>query len=130
LPFEVIIMRAIVPALLIGMISPALTAATPPEQIEFFEKQVRPVLAEHCYSCHGPEKQKAELRLDSREALLKGSDIGPVVVPGKPEEGSFIKSIRHEGDSKMPEKEDKLSDEKIAALTEWVRMGLPWPEND
>ncbi|MGV3533334.1 MAG: PSD1 and planctomycete cytochrome C domain-containing protein, partial [Chthoniobacteraceae bacterium] len=122
-------MRAIVPALLIGMISPALTAA-PPEQIEFFEKQVRPVLAEHCYSCHGPEKQKAELRLDSREALLKGSDIGPVVVPGKPEEGSFIKSIRHEGDSKMPEKEDKLPDEKIAALTEWVRMGLPWPEND
>lgn len=122
-------MRVFFPAFIFGMISPALWAATPAES-EFFEKQVRPVLAEHCYSCHGPKKQKAELRLDSREALLKGSDVGPVVVPGKPEESSFIKSIRHEGDSKMPEKEDKLPEEQIAALTEWVRMGLPWPEGE
>lgn len=104
--------------------------AISPQETEFFEKQVRPVLAEHCYNCHGEKKQKAELRLDSRAAILKGSDVGPVVVVGKPEESSLIKSIRHEGDSKMPEKEDKLSDDKIAALTEWVRMGMPWPEGD
>ncbi len=104
--------------------------ALPPEQAEFFEKSVRPVLAEHCYKCHGPEKQKAELRLDSRAAVLKGTDLGPVVVVGKPDESSLIQSIRHQGDSKMPEKEDKLPDAQIAALSEWVRMGAPWPESD
>jgi Protein of unknown function (DUF1553)/Protein of unknown function (DUF1549) len=53
-----------------------------------------------------------------------------VVVIGKPDESSLIKSIRHEGDTKMPEKESKLGDEQIQALTEWVKMGLPWPERD
>ncbi len=100
------------------------------EQVEFFEKSVRPVLAEHCYKCHGPEKQKGELRLDSRGALLKGTDTGPVVFPGDPAKGTFIRSIRHETENKMPEKAPKLSDVQIAALTEWVKMGLPWPEND
>ena len=104
--------------------------ALSPEQTEFFETSVRPVLAEHCYKCHGPEKQKAALRLDSRAAVLKGTDDGPVVIEGKPEESSLIKSIRHQGDSKMPEKEDKLPDAQIAALSEWVKMGVPWPEND
>ena len=104
--------------------------ALSPEQTEFFEKNVRPVLAEHCYKCHGPEKQKAALRLDSRAAVLKGTDDGPIIVEGKPDESSLIKSIRHQGDSKMPEKEDKLPDAQIAALSEWVKMGVPWPEND
>ncbi|RYD70230.1 MAG: DUF1549 domain-containing protein, partial [Verrucomicrobiaceae bacterium] len=104
--------------------------AIPPQEAEFFEKQVRPVLAEHCYRCHGPEKQKADLRLDSKAAILKGSDVGPVVVPGKPDESSLILSIRHEGDSKMPEREDKLPEEKISALAEWVRRGMPWPEDN
>ncbi|MDB6154628.1 MAG: hypothetical protein JWL90_3081 [Chthoniobacteraceae bacterium] len=101
-----------------------------PQETEFFEKQVRPVLAERCYKCHGAEKQKAELRLDSRAALLKGGDNGPVAVPGKPDESSLIKSIRHQGDSKMPEKSDKLPEEQIAALAEWVKMGIPWPEGE
>ena len=105
-------------------------AAPTHEQVEFFEKSVRPVLVESCYKCHGPEKQKGELRMDSREALLKGNDSGPVVFPGDPLKGTFIRSIRHESENMMPEKAPKLSDEKIAGLTEWVRMGLPWPEND
>ncbi len=104
--------------------------AVTPQEAEFFEKKVRPVLAEQCYKCHGPEKQKAALRVDSRAAILKGTDDGPVIVEGKPEESSFIKSLRHEGDSKMPEKADKLPDEQILALTEWVRMGMPWPASD
>ncbi len=104
--------------------------AVTPEEAEFFEKKVRPVLAEQCYKCHGPERQKAALRVDSRAAILKGTEDGPVIVEGKPEQSAFIKSIRHEGDSKMPEKADKLPDEQIANLTEWVRMGMPWPESD
>ena len=104
--------------------------AVTPQEAEFFEKKVRPVLAEQCYKCHGPEKQKAALRVDSRAAILKGTEDGPVIVEGKPEQSAFIKSIRHEGDSKMPEKADKLGDEQISNLTEWVRMGMPWPENE
>ena len=104
--------------------------AVTPAETEFFERSVRPVLAEHCYKCHGPDKQKAALRLDSRDAVMKGTDDGPVVVVGKPDESSLIKSIRHLGESKMPEKEDKLPDAQIAALSEWVKMGVPWPEND
>ena len=104
-------------------------AAPTPEQVEFFEKQVRPVLVEQCVKCHGPEKQKAELRLDSLAAVLKGADTGPVAVAGKPEQSSLIKSIRHEGDIKMPEKAPKMPESQIAALSEWVKMGMPWPEN-
>jgi len=108
----------------------AAASAATPEELEFFEKQVRPVLADHCYKCHGPEKQKGELRVDSREALLRGNDSGPVIVPGKPAESTLIKSVRHDGDSKMPEKAEKLPEPAIAALSEWVRLGAPWPEND
>ncbi len=104
--------------------------AITPEQTEFFEKSIRPVLVEQCYKCHGPEKQKGALRVDSRAAILKGTDLGPVVVPGKPDESDFIKSLKHTGDSKMPEKADKLSDAQIAAMSEWIRMGMPWPESD
>jgi mono/diheme cytochrome c family protein len=121
-------MRKFLLATFLGTLALSRALAITPEETEFFEKHVRPVLAEQCYKCHGPEKQKAELRLDSREAVLKGSDIGPVVVPGKPEESSLIKSIKHEGDSKMPEKADKMPEQEIAALAEWVRMGVPWPE--
>ncbi len=104
--------------------------AITPQEAEFFEKSIRPVLAEQCYKCHGPEKQKAALRVDSRAAILKGTDDGPVIVPGKPDESPFIKSLRHIGDSKMPEKADKLSDAQIEAMSQWIRMGMPWPEND
>ena len=101
-----------------------------PQQNEFFEKSVRPVLAGKCFECHGPEKQKADLRLDSRAAVLQGSDVGPVVIAGKPEESPLIKAIRHLGDVKMPKRKPKLSDTQIAALAQWVAMGLPWPEYD
>lgn len=98
-----------------------------PQTVEFFEKRIRPVLVEHCFECHGPKKQKAGLRLDSRTALLRGSDGGPVVNPGDPDKSPLIQAIRHQGELKMPPKQ-KLSDESIEALTLWVKMGVPWPE--
>src|SRR4051812_6309335 len=72
------------------------------EQVRFFETNVRPVLAERCYQCHGPTKQKADLRLDRREGILKGGESGPAVVPGHPEKSLLIRAIRHEnGVAKM-----------------------------
>lgn len=105
---------------------PPFTAA----QLEFFEKEVRPVLADNCYKCHGEKKQKSGLRLDSRELVLKGGELGPVVVPGKPEISRLVLSINHaEGKDvyAMPGEDEKIPAKAIAALTEWVRQGLPWP---
>jgi mono/diheme cytochrome c family protein len=100
--------------------------AVSPQQAEFFEKRIRPVLVENCFSCHGEKKQEAGLRLDSREALLKGADGGEVVVSGKPDESELLEAIRQTGDLKMPPKA-KLSAEAIDAIAEWIKMGLPWP---
>jgi Protein of unknown function (DUF1553)/Protein of unknown function (DUF1549)/Planctomycete cytochrome C len=98
------------------------------EQADFFEAKIRPVLEEHCFKCHGPRKQESGLRLDSRESMLRGTDNGPVVVPGHPEESPLIGAIRRDGKIKMPPKSN-LTPKAIAELTRWVQMGLPWPGN-
>ncbi|HUQ94056.1 MAG TPA: PSD1 and planctomycete cytochrome C domain-containing protein [Bryobacteraceae bacterium] len=97
------------------------------DDVEFFEKRVRPVLAANCYSCHAAAKQFAGLRLDSREHVLKGGQSGPAAIPGKPAESLLIKAVRHEG-PKMP-LGGKLSAPEVSALEDWVRQGLPWPED-
>ena len=104
-------------------------AVLPPEQLAFFEAKVRPILIEHCHRCHsaGSEKLKANLRLDSRDAALRGGDSGPAVVPGDPEASLLIKAIRyHDGDLQMPPK-NKLPAPIVADLTLWVKMGAAWP---
>src|SRR5207253_9074238 len=98
-----------------------------PKDAEFFEARVRPVLAENCFSCHGTAKQKAGLRLDSLPALVKGSENGPVVVPGDPESSALVQAIRYSGELKMPPK-GKLPPQAVEALTTWVKMGAPWPK--
>jgi hypothetical protein len=108
---------------------PVLAAPKPgPEAIEFFETKVRPVLAEHCYECHGPKKQSAELRLDTKAGLTKGTDSGPVVIPGDPDKSPMIRAVRHAGDVKMPPK-TRLPAEAVEALTAWVKLGAPYPDD-
>ena len=94
----------------------------------FFEQNVRPLLAEKCYSCHGDKKQKAGLRLDSLEAILKGGESGPAVVAGKPEESLIVEAINYQGLEMPPT--GKLAPEKVAVLTRWVALGAPWPGGD
>ena len=108
------------------MACPATARAAPPDPAAFFEKNVRPVLAERCWGCHGPEKQKGGLRLDSRAAIVTGGEQGPAIVPGKPDESLLVTALRHDGQLRMPPK-NKLPEAEIAALTEWVKMGAPWP---
>ena len=94
---------------------------------EFFEARVRPVLAANCYDCH-TDDEKGELRVDSREALLKGGSSGPAIVPGNPETSLLIKAIKQEpGAPKMPKSKSKLRPDEIDALVEWVKAGAPWP---
>src|SRR6516164_4832826 len=71
--------------------------------IAFFEAKIRPVLAEQCYRCHGEKKQRGKLRLDSAEAMLKGGETGPAIVPKNADASLLIKAIRQTGELKMPE---------------------------
>ena len=107
---------------------PANNSPPTAEQLRFFETNVRPVLVEHCQKCHGAKKQWAGLRLDSREALLRGGDSGAAIVPGKPNESLLIRAVRQVDDKlKMPE-DGKLSDRQIADLVRWVELGAPFPD--
>ena len=101
------------------------------EQVHFFERNVRPLLLENCTSCHGVEQQEAELRLDSRAAMLTGGDRGPAIVPGSAEESLLMLAVRHdeEEDLAMPPELDKLSDEQIGALAKWINDGAAWPKD-
>jgi len=97
--------------------------------LELFEKKVRPVLVEHCLRCHSQgQKLRGGLLADSRAGLLKGGDTGPAIKPGDPEASLLVNYIRYTGDIRMPPR-SKLSDEQIADLTTWVRIGAPWPQN-
>ena len=95
------------------------------EDMDFFERQVRPLLVSKCQSCHGAQKQFAALRLDSRDAILKGGLNGAAAVVGQPEASLLIKAVKHLG-PKMP-LGGKLADAEIAALETWVRGGMAWP---
>ncbi|NBV22563.1 MAG: DUF1549 domain-containing protein [Proteobacteria bacterium] len=104
-----------------------------PEQLQFFEKKIRPVLAEHCYSCHSAkaEKIKGGLLVDSKEGLLKGGSSGAVIIPGKPEKSLFIKDMKSTNpDDMMPPKGDRLSPQVIADFETWIRMGAPDPRSE
>jgi hypothetical protein len=95
------------------------------EQARFFEAEVRPILAAKCQKCHGPRQQRGGLRLDSREAALRGGQTGPAVVPGDLDESLLIEAIGYETLEMPPD--GKLSDREANALASWVKMGAPWP---
>jgi hypothetical protein len=96
--------------------------------IEFFEQKIRPVLVANCYQCHSASSKelKGELRLDTREGIRKGGEIGPAVVPGKVGESLIIAALKHEDGLEMPPKQ-KLSDDIVADFTKWIEMGAPDP---
>src|SRR4051794_13525288 len=116
---------AVLPFLLLGLFPPTGTVRAEPatataEDIAFFETKVRPVFADHCYKCHSSksEKLKGGLRLDTRDALLKGGETGLSVVPGHPEQSRLVEAIGYVNvDLQMPPKA-KLTDAQIADLTE------------
>jgi len=100
---------------------------------EFFEKKIRPVLVEHCYKCHSRQagKERGGLLLDTREALRRGGDSGPAIVPGKPSESVLIKSMRHtDAKLKMPKSAAKLPDHVLADFERWVEIGAPDPRDE
>lgn len=112
--------------------APFLSAAEEPAPaaLEFFEKQVRPILANRCYECHGDKKQKGDLRLDHLDHMLRGGASGPALAPGKPADSLLIKAVhRKDEDLQMPP-DDPLPPAEIAVLEKWIQIGAPWPATD
>ncbi|MBI2825254.1 MAG: PSD1 domain-containing protein [Planctomycetia bacterium] len=103
--------------------------ADDPAAIEFFEKKVRPLLADNCYNCHSANtNSQGGLRVDDRNGLVLGGDSGPAVVPGKPDESLLIRAVSYsDADLKMPPKK-QLSAEQVADLTRWIQDGAVWPK--
>lgn len=96
-------------------------------KLDFFESKVRPVLVSKCGECHGQDKQEGHLRLDSREAILKGGDYGAALKPGEPNESWIVKATRYDHDDlKMPPT-GRLAQEQIDAIAKWVADGAVWP---
>ena len=121
--------RAAVFALLVCFTSEIAYGAKPgPRELEFFEKEVRPLFVEHCYRCHSVNAKRLEagLLLDSRAGQLRGGDTGPAIVPGQIGESLLIQAVRYE-DLEMPPK-GKLPAKAVETLVRWIEMGAPWPE--
>ncbi|MDB6111176.1 MAG: hypothetical protein JWR69_2926, partial [Pedosphaera sp.] len=119
-------------AIVLGATSPVFGVETklPPEQLDFFEKKIRPILVDNCYKCHShdSEKIKGGLLLDTHDGLLKGGETGPALVPGDPEKSLLIKAVRYKDkDLQMPPNDRQLPDDQIKDLEKWVQMGAPDP---
>ncbi len=119
--------------LLIALFGFATIAAADPPQpnpndFEFFERKIRPLLDQHCYSCHssGAKTVHGGLRLDTADAIGRGGDSGPLLEAGDPAGSLLLQAVRYDGDFQMPPK-GKLPESEIARLTEWVRQGAPFP---
>ncbi len=121
--------RALFYAFCVCVVFASLSAAAEPDPkgIEFFEKNIRPVLAKNCFKCHSAEAKspKGGLLLDTLAGMRQGGESGPAVVPGSVEDSLLISALRH-NDFKMPPS-GKLPDNVIADFVKWIEMGAPDP---
>src|ERR1043165_666636 len=105
-----------------GLATPALAAVD-------FAKEILPILQKNCLECHGPEKQKGKLRLDSKEAALKGGENSPAFVAGKSAESEMYKrtTLARDHEDAMPPKGDGLTKAQQELLKKWIDEGAEWP---
>ncbi len=98
-------------------------------RLKFFETEVRPILANHCYNCHSADnKASGGLRVDDHRGLLEGGGRGPAIVPNEPDRSLLLTAVSHSDEKlKMPP-DHRLSDEEIGTLRKWIQEGAVWPE--
>jgi hypothetical protein len=108
---------------------PTPTAAPDPAKVEFFEKKVRPLLADNCYHCHSADTKPAGgLRVDDRNGLLAGGNTGPAVVPGDPGKSLLVARVTQKNEKRrMPPEGQHLTDEQVGVLKRWIKDGAAWP---
>jgi len=97
---------------------------------KFFETKIRPLLAEHCYRCHGPDEHESDLRLDSYQAMMEGGAAGVSIVPNAPDESLLLTALKYIDDDLQMPPDKKLSDEQIGDFRKWIEMGAPHPDAD
>lgn len=93
-----------------------------------FSTDIYPILKAHCFDCHGPQKQKAGLRLDSRIAALQGGESGKVIIPGNSKQSLLIRRLTGEEEPRMPMGMTALTNEQIALFKAWIDQGAVWQE--
>jgi mono/diheme cytochrome c family protein len=94
--------------------------------LALFKKHVRPVLVTQCLKCHGGDAVESEFDLSDRDKLLRGGSSGTVAEPGKAKSGRLYERITHARKPGMPFKGEKLPDETIARIAEWIDLGAPY----
>jgi hypothetical protein len=98
------------------------------DEEEFFETKVRPLLSGQCVECHGPDLASGGLRLDSRDAILRGGESGPALIPGNAEESLLVRALRHdEQESLRMPPDGPLDHQAIEDLRHWISLGANWP---
>ena len=110
-------------------LSVAPVAASSAPESSVYASQVRPILATRCYSCHGPDVQQNGLRLDSLAAILKGSDSGKVIVPGKSQDSRLLRRLLAQERPMMPYGGPALSSSEVAVIQKWINAGAPGPDS-
>lgn len=117
----------------IGLVCAVLLLATSAvaEPVDF-KRDIQPLLAKHCYECHGPVKQEAGLRLDLRDPAFKGGDVGNTIIAGKSAESTLLQALTgaSEAISRMPLDRDPLPAEQIELIRRWLDEGANWPADE
>ncbi len=109
-----------------GLLLASSALAQTSEQVDFFEKKIRPVLAANCQVCHNHDLKTAELDLSSAEGFLRGGASGPLIDKDNPGESRLLKVLSYDERQKMPPT-GKLKDAELADVAAWVNVGAPWP---
>src|SRR5258708_7767642 len=113
------------PLLILSLLVHPLFAQTP-QQVDFFEKKIRPVLVKSCQGCHNAKLRVSQLDVSTAAAFQQGSPSGPLVDKTDPASSRILKVISYDERLKMPPT-GKLTAEEIADITTWVKVGAPWP---
>lgn len=118
------------PRVMIGTVLAAgfLCSQSQPSSPSLYRDEIKPLLAKNCLACHNSRMRQAGLDLSSRESLLRGSEHGPVVATGKPNESQLYKVVAHITEPHMPFQAKKLPEEAIAKIAEWIKTGVPYGE--
>ncbi|MDA1051074.1 MAG: DUF1553 domain-containing protein [Planctomycetota bacterium] len=114
------------------LVSPAVAVETPESDVKEvdFARDIKPIFKQHCFGCHGSNKQESEFRVDVRATLLTGGDLGePAVVPGKSDESNLIRLVSGlDPDRVMPPEGERLTEREVSLLRAWIDQGAKMPE--
>ena len=105
-----------------------LSAQSQPSSPNLYRDEIKPLLAKNCLACHNSRLKQAGLDLSTREALLRGSEHGPVVISGNPNDSQLYKVVAHITEPAMPFKGKKLPDDDVAKISAWIKAGVPFGE--